>query len=393
MARRCSPASAGSACRERLLRCVIQLLVLCVVLTGTWLHRVDAAPAEQAAVDVDPGHELETLPRIEIHVVGSRATSEALERLLGTEVRGRARIVWSSLSTFDRQQILARLPAGGARIHCWIDLTEHGLAHLYFVAPTLDRFMMRDLAIEQLGSFEFESLAQIIETSLDALLTDEQAGISRQQAQSILNPPTSAPQVPKAKGRQAVVRSSDLPRVRFAVAGHYEATRYSSATKLQHGPGISLGIERLSASALQTIALSSSFHLPRRVRNETASMSLGYASLSLELAQLWALGAARQHHLGPSVGLGIAEVQATPFAGELPGSYALLPRARTLEYHLSSGLSWRIALQQWLSLQLALKFRLVPKPLRHEFLVDGHSQVITEGLYFRPVLELAVFVH
>lgn len=371
--------------------CVNLVFVLCLTLASTWARAVEATPAESTDIEQSRASTLESLPLIEMHVVGSSAARQGLERLLGAEYRGRARIVWALLSIFDRQQILARLPDRGARIHCWIDLTEPGLAHLYFVVPTLDRFMMRDLALEQLGSFEFESLAQIIELSLEALLTDEQAGISREQAQSVLNPAISElREHPASRGEP--VRLPEQALWRFAAAGRYSVVRYS-APIAQHGPGISVAIERINARVLQHVALSSSFYLPQRVRNEAASASIAAASLSLELAQLWALGVARRHHWGPRLGIGVAVVQATPFAGDLPGSYELLPRTRRLEYHFGAGLAWRVELGKRLSLQTDLSLNVAPKPLRHEFVVDEQPRVMMEGLVVRPALGIALFVH
>lgn len=375
-------------------RCGIFILCVGVVLFGPSRRDANAEPAEAVRQGL-PLQSDESLPLIELQVIGNDAASDGLQQLLGIERRGKMRMHWSSAPAFHRRAILERLPAGRARIHCWIDFTEARMAHLYFVVPTLDRFMLRDFAFEQLGSFEFESIAQIVELSIDVLLTDEQAGMTRQQAQTLLNvPPLPAPRRAHALGDSVQLdrreRAPGTTRSGVRVGARYSAAWYSERIPVQHGPGVSIEIDRKFDTTLQTLAVSWSFYLPQRFHDQTASASVGYMPVALELGQLWTVDRSCHHLLGPRIAAGVALVRARAFAGELSGDYDLQPVARTPEPFVAPGFIWRVGLATRLSFETGISFNLVPKPVRHEFVVDGQARTLTEGLRLRPALSAAL---
>jgi hypothetical protein len=105
-----------------------------------------------------------------------------------------------------------------------------------------------------------------------------------------------------------------------------------------------------------------------------------------------ALGTNRHHFVGPSFTGGLGFVGARPIAGNLPGTYALARNGHQLEGYLGVSLVWAVELQRRLSSELKLSMLLVPKPIRHEFIVDESREKLTEGLPVRLGATLALYI-
>lgn len=389
-----------SDCYRRTLPSQTQRFASSALLVGlvftAWLRLTPYAHAASVQTDVSsPASVPDSLPTVEIQVIGDSARRRALENVLGSQHAGRAIFEWTSATRFDPQQVFEPAPAAKAKIRCWINLSDPNLARLYFVAPRQDRFMLRELPLNRrFGSFEIESLAQIVELSVDALLTDEDAGISRVQAQAILAPPVpriTSPTPPK-EPIPRVIASGSVHAV--AISARYELTRYSAEIPLQHGFGVSLAHEREGRMGVQQLAIAAAYSWPSDVRDEVASATIRGGSLSLRLAQLWRLDKGRHQHVGLGLTGGLLWLGAKASAGTLPGEYVVQQReARTLEPFVGPVGVWRVNLARRLSIQLACIVGWYPSPIRHEFIVNGQSDTLTLGATIRPSLNVELVVH
>lgn len=377
-------------CRRSRLRSVLRRRVGFWLLVGSaWSGHGIAQTSEPPPAPAPPTVSSTERPIVEIRVIGGGDTFEALRNTLGAHRLGKANLRWFESNTFAPQQILGLLPLAKVKIHCFIDLTDPLQARLYFVAPMHDRFMLREFDLpKHVGSFELESLAQIIEISVDVLLNDAEAGMSRREAQAVLAPSHEAQQVmspPPSNAQNAVTYE-------LAVAAHYALSTYSHAIPVVHGPGLGLYLERSTPETQRRLGLSMRYALPHRVKSETAGVDIDRIELGLELGQLFALSRSHRTFLGPSLQGGLGWVGSTPIVGARPGTYTLERSRHTIEGYVGLKLIGAVHLAKRLSTELSLGVTLVPKPVAHDFLVDGVRVPQNEGKLVRFGLELSLFV-
>ncbi|MGC4065535.1 MAG: hypothetical protein QM784_12995 [Polyangiaceae bacterium] len=333
-----------------------------------------------------------TRARVEVRVVGPKDIAIELSQRLGPSLAGKATLSWSTVSAFAPEQILNLVPLSRVLIHCWVDLTDRKLARLYFVAPAQDRFMMRDLELgSTLGEVEFESLAQIIGLSLEVLLTNTDAGLSRSEARELLlkdhrdtglanAPETTAPALPRPELHDAL---------RLRVALRYRAMAYAPDVAL-HGPALSLVLEHEMARHLDLWSAGAEYEWPVRIARPIATVELDRLELGVRGARLWTLGERRAWWLGARFGLSSAWMKGIPKPGSRDGTYALTRGASRYELAVSPEVVLRWDAFRACSAELGVSLALVPKPVRYELTVDGQSESLVEGRRVRPAVEFAM---
>jgi hypothetical protein len=329
---------------------------------------------------------------VEIRVVGPESVAVELSQRLGPSLPQRATLNWSTVSAFAPEQILHLVPLSQVLIHCWVDLTDRQLARLYFVAPAQDRFMMRDLELgPTLGEVEFESLAQVIDLSLQVLLTNTEAGLSRREARELLakerKPAGPTPHAPAAPGRTGLAVLRDALRLR--VAAHYRALSYAPDVTL-HGPGLSLVLERERAGNLDQWAATGEYGWPVRVEDPAATLELRRVELGTRGARLWTLDQQRTWWLGPRFGLLLAWMKGIPEPGSRQGTYALTKGSYRREFAFTPEFVLRWNASPRCAAEIGVSLALVPKPLRYELTVDGHRESVLQGRRVRPAIGIAI---
>ena len=358
---------------------------------------VNCRTSTGAALCATPSSPPTSRPVIELRVVGRERALDALREALSENRLGNAELQWSYTNRFAPQELLSLVPAAKVRLHCWIDLTDPVTAQLYFVAPAHDRFMLRDFALaNRLGSFELESLAQIVELSVQALLTDAAAGMSRREAVEILSPER------KRKPTLALTHAANAPKrtlaplaredLRFGVTATYSFTQFSRELFLQHGPGVTLSLHRTSSSARSEFGLVLAYYLPSRLYNNVAGAELDRTELGLEASRQWPLFGSTKHFLGPELqtGLGVLSVRSLP--GNLTGAYSMNKNARELEGYLGVGIRLTSQFTPHLGSALLVGARLQPVPVRYAYVVDGATEQLTEGRHVRFGVSLGLLV-
>jgi hypothetical protein len=294
---------------------------------------------------------------------------------------------------FARQHILDLVPLSQVLIHCWIDLSDHELARLYFVAPAHDRFMVRELELgASLGEVELESLAQVIEMSLQVLLTNNDAGLSRSEARELLlkeqGERASARSVEPTEKRDE--RRAEHPSsVRLRAAVHYRAVSLASDVLL-HGPGGSFVLEHTRELSLDEWSATIAYAWPTRVEHPMAVVSLDRLELGASGARLWSLGRQTPWRIGPRFGTFVGATRATPEPGDSEGTYDLTRRSLRFELAVVPEVVLRLDLSRHCAAKVGLSLVIVPKPVRYELTVDGRPERIIQERHVRPGLEFAL---
>lgn len=122
---------------------------------------------------------------VEIIAAGDRPTTLALQaRLLPWLDARDVRLGWSFRTSIEPREVLARqAPEFSLLARIWLDLRSSTRAILYVVDTRGDRFLVRVLSVP--GGYDEvarESLGNILESTLDALLLGGEVGLSRASA-------------------------------------------------------------------------------------------------------------------------------------------------------------------------------------------------------------------
>lgn len=338
---------------------------------------------------------------LELQVVGSEAEASALKQALGTHHLFATRLRWSTADSFHPRELLRisrvhkQLPRGST-IVCWIDLRDHAIARLYFVDPVHDRFMLRELTLEQaLDSFEAETIAQIVELSAFALASDAAAGMSRNEAQAALaeTRPEVVPQRPVEPEPAAVAIPSSTPVYACEVAAAYVIRGYSTEIPWVTGPALAVALTRSNGIHQGRLELSSGYEIPRSFASEIGQAKLSAWTWRLRAESLFSVSQTARLWLGANFAAGFDIVRATASAGTAQGDYQFSnPRIDT-PLVLSPGISWLAELSDRLATRLLLALDVTPKPIVHTMTVDGTSVVLTEAHRLRPNVSLGLVLH
>jgi hypothetical protein len=320
-------------------------------------------------------------PLVELHVIGARALLPALRSRLLSNQLGNADLSWSMAESFAPQQILTILPAERIKILCFIDFTHSSEIRLYFAAPRQDRFLLRELELKNpVGIIELESLAQIVELSVGALLTDVEAGISRSEAKAALSPPIEPIHQPQHPTAPIVSRDATYD---FGVSATIAFSQYSKELPVEHGPGIGVFLEVVYPTLRHRFGFSGSFTFPERILGNSAGVELSRIDTTAIYVVSFAVDPRRRYFLGPLFQGGFSSVGAKPFAGNLPGNYRLEPNRHDVEGHFGIGVTGAADWFRFFAPELTLGISVFPKPIRHEFLVEKSRETLSTAKTLR----------
>jgi hypothetical protein len=219
-------AEAGS---DHVIREVLKVLVFvsCFLVVGT------ARAEEPRRAEVQIAGPLERVTLVE------QAVSEPLSRLPIVVSSSRA-------DSVDPKTVIDRSPnAADAFVRVWIDLAVENQVTIYFVDSAWERILVRHITLERnLDDVEREEIAQIVRSSVEALLSGATIGISREEARELLlpeakeKPPPAA--VPKPKPKPRARAKPVAPKPSLEAGAFYEGELY--ANTLWHGPGVFAGV-------------------------------------------------------------------------------------------------------------------------------------------------------
>ena len=146
-----------------------------IVLTA-WLLATSGLVAYAEEDDSNPAARA---VRVRITVIGSLDEFRWARTLVGSRGLGSLPAQWSRTERFDPGELLDASRASREHsLDCWLDLSEGPRARLCFAAPSGERFLLRDVALSgRMNDVDCESLAEVLDLSVAALLENERAGL------------------------------------------------------------------------------------------------------------------------------------------------------------------------------------------------------------------------
>jgi hypothetical protein len=260
-------------------------------------------------------------------VVGKPGDLERVRALGGAHTPGGVPLRWSRVDHFDPLSDVLRantveLPPP---LRCWVDMTETHRVVLYFAARGGQRFLVRGVELSgRFDELDRQSLAQVLELSISALLESADAGISRSEARVLLARNASPPAPPTATPAVTATAPppSNAPSTAFAGGVFYAIQRLGGGIPTVHGPGADLAL-RLppipdGRRTVVGIWLAAQYQLPTSARTPDVGLQLQTLAARAGVeAERW--------HVRARLGAGADWVRVAPLAGQVLEPLVLAP--------------------------------------------------------------------
>jgi len=313
-------------------------------------------------------------PEAVVVLVGATAQTADLADLL-TELLGRKGVAVQLVRepTFVAADLLGPGDGRERSVSVFIEVPSNQVARLSFRGPRAARFLLRELGLRNgLDDVGREAVAQVVESSVTALLSFSSEGMSRDEASATLARapapppppgtvvdlgPRPAPPAPKpaAAPRVAAIATSATSATRSTAAGSiwrgWLAPRYSAAYEgnelgAAHGPGAEAALERAGARLLMRARLVAERRFVQVITSPDLNADVRDDSLRLLLELGWATGARQAVSLGLGFGADLTAIE--PGAARTPGvtpaaaTTHVVPVTRAeLRYEIG-GAAWRV---------------------------------------------------
>lgn len=268
-------------------------------------------------------------------------------------------------------------------------------ARLYFRAPGGERYLVRKLRLPTgLDAVGRELVGQVVESSVGALL-DSSQGLSREQASREIAgdappAPTSAPRPPPPRPAPplAIAPERTSASLEPRLAARYALTWLGADLGVRHGPGLALGIRRVSGVLLGVeVTGERCFTQTFSASGLEGQVQASNLALVAELGLLWGRSGRLVLSAGPN--LELARVRVTRVSRDVTPADE--------ETHAGAGL--RLALgQEWALGHFAFgaaAFGDIALERTHYDLLQGASGSLrlVEVPSFRPGASISVSVH
>jgi hypothetical protein len=352
---------------------------------------------------------------VEIAVVGDEDDLRRVRALVEPRPLGGAATRWRRVERFAPEEVLgagARQP--GAALRCWVDLGDPRRARLTFASPSGERFLVREVALSgRFDEIDRQSLAQVLELSVTALVEDERAGISRAEAEALLRAPVEAaapatarappgtpapaPQVPAAAAATTPPPEAPAPS-RLGLGAFYAADARGAEMPIAHGPGLALEWGRGGPSPGLGAFLEGQLQLPDRATSDRIAVGFTTVAARAGLGGRWPLGGrggGERRGLGSAeldvrAGVGADFVRISPERGAADGS-AMLTAARWSQSLVVTGaVGVAVAAGPRIGLALRGYVAYLPTAVHYDLAVDGGTVAVFSPWRLRPGLALAV---
>jgi hypothetical protein len=327
---------------------------------------------------------------VDITVVGKPADLERVRALGGARTPGGVPLRWNRVDRFDPLADVLRAGAAdpATPLRCWVDMTEAHRVVLYFAARGGQRFLVRGVELSgRFDELDRQSLAQVLELSISALLESGEAGISRSEARVLLSR-GAAPAAPALAGPPGVVSAPPPAEAsRVAVAGEilYGARALGTGMPLAHGPGAGLSLRRSRSadSAPGTLGLwvSGQYQVPASARSADIGLQLQTLSARAGLeVERWRLRA--------RLGAGADWVRVAPLAGNASAPVTLASAHWSTSLVVTGGLALLIPVGPRLAAAVALSADMLPTAVHYDLQSPGGSRTAFAPWRVRPGLSL-----
>ncbi len=313
-------------------------------------------------------------------MIGSQAELVALRAALGEHALSNARLHWSGARRIERRDVL-RAGATGTLARCFIDLTGLPSVRLYFADAGAERFLIRDLSLalglDELGK---EALAQVIASSLEALLEAGSPTLSRSEISLLLEP--KPPAEPPASSPAATAR----PRARPILEGTLSyAMRGFTSDAVSHGPGVGAAAGLPWQAVHVVLWVGGQYFLPQEFQNDSIGARFSIVGLRAGLGLQRTL---RSVVVGARLGVGTDLVELEPRA--VSDSAAATEQRLTPVGIGSAALVGGIALSPKVSLSAALFADADFEPRHYDVNENGQVRAILEPWPVKPGLSVGL---
>ncbi len=327
---------------------------------------------------------------VDIVVVGAESDVLALSSALGpNDFRGaEARIRRGERLNLDT---LLHAGTSDAVVRCYVELSKPGRAELYFADRNAERFLVRQVelpgGLDDLGR---ETLGQVLTLSVRALLDDDAATLSRDEARALLGEQSPAPPAPASDTESEPEPASPYPSAAVGLEPFYAARVFASEAGLSHGPGLDIGWVSGTGGATDALWLGAAYELEQSLHADAASMSWSTLTLRGTFEHLAPVGGS--FALGARAGAGVDWLSFTPALGT--NEAVELRRARvTTSFLLHLGVGARVTLGARLHASLRVFADFYPTRARYAVeRTNGAAVDVLEPFRMRPGVALGLLL-
>lgn len=354
-----------------------------------------AAPAATPppAATTAPDHRVNRRPEaVDITVVGSGVAFAGLRARVGDRLPLGVPLLWNRIDRFNPLTELLRgapPPHPTSTLRCWIDLADLRHATLYFADQRGERFLVRELPLSgRFDEVDQQSVAQVMELSVSALIENAEIGFSRAQAREILA--RARPPEPVV----AATPTAESPRWPLAAGVFYALEGLGAALPLAQGPGLLLALGHLDDAPAGTPVepsaggwLTVQYRIPIEARHPNVGVRLTALAARVGVEGRW-------WRLHARVGAGADFTYVTPLPGAAGTGTALAAPHWSTSFVATGALAMRLPLERafgpLLAISLALFLDMAPSTTEYGFSDATGSHVAFAARRLRPGLALEV---
>ena len=361
-----------------------------------------AAPTAPAAAPAPEVRASRRPEAVDITLVGTTEAYDSLRARIGERMPFGVPLLWSRIDRFNPLSELLRgpqTPQPASALRCWIDLADLHRATLYFADQRGERFLVRELPLSgRFDEVDQQSVAQVLELSVSALIENEEIGFSRAQAREIFARAQPAP----AATVMHAAPASEPARWQPAAGVFYALEELGAALPLAQGPGLILSLGHMEVAVPPTGAAPTS-RGAERVEPSAGGWLAAQYQIPIDARQpdvglrLTALAArigvdARWWRLHARVGAGANFTHVTPLPGTTSTTTMLAAPHWSTAFVATGALAMRLPLERafgpLLALSLAIFLDAAPSTTEYGFTDTSGNHVAFASRRLRPGLAL-----
>ncbi len=316
----------------------------------------------------------EAPPPSVVHIFVVGADRESVQPLVDVFSRQNSNLRLTPVPVFRAADIMTGDERGvAARV--WIEVATGGRARITITDQRASRFLVREATLPTWpDELARETIAQMVESSVAALLENQGLGMTRAQAHSVLSVHDEPP------------RSPQRADIQYGVGAFYQAQIFSPQILWAHGPGLRAQVTTPTRIGPAGLTASAQYVLPQSQQDANAGARLQGVALRV------GVGIERQSarlRLATWLGAGADAVYLQPQQGSL--GVATLTSARwTTVTVLRAEVRAGLRVTRNVALVLTPSLEWVPKkPAYNVTGVDGQAAVVAPYA-LRPGLSLAL---
>jgi hypothetical protein len=310
---------------------------------------------------------------VHIFVVGT--TAESVRPLVDVFSRRDSNLHLTHVPVFSAADVLAAGDPGvAARV--WIEVAPTGQARITIADERAQRFLVREAALPTWpDEVARETVAQMVESSVTALLENQRLGMSRAEADSAL------------AARDQSTPKPTYTEHRQSIGVFYQAQLFSPKIALAQGPGLRWSLARPTRAGDVGLGVSGQYILPQDEVRADVGATLQTVALRLGAGLRERLGSLA--YLAAWLGGGVDAVHVKPRQGQL-GVATLTSAHWNAVTVLRAELRATVLLGRRLGLSLASSVEWDPVKRHYDVSgIDGTAAVV-QPYTVRPGLSLAL---